>query len=68
MPSSVRWSRLLLLALVGLGGTACGDITAFCLTAGAPGATTLVAKGIPTPYGYQVTCGPAGADSLIRVQ
>ncbi len=67
MNAAVRWSRLLFCALaVGAGGAACGDITAFCLTAGAPSGTTLVAKATPTPYGYRVVCGPAGADSLRR--
>jgi hypothetical protein len=49
--------------VLGLGGTACGEITAFCLSAGAPSGVTLEVTITPTPDGNRITCGPARPDS-----
>jgi len=50
--------------VLGLGGSACGEITGFCLTAGAPSGVTLVATFTPTPDGNRLTCSLAPPDSL----
>lgn len=52
--------------VLGLGGTACGEITAFCLSAGAPDGVTLDVTVTPTPNGNRITCGPARPDSSQR--
>ncbi len=49
--------------VLGLGATACGEITAFCLSAGAPSGVTLEVTITPTPAGNRITCGPARPDS-----
>jgi len=59
-----RTASWLVLIVLGLGGTACGEITAFCLSAGAPSGSTLEVTITPTPDGNRITCGPAPRDSL----
>lgn len=50
-------------------GGACGEITAFCLQAGAPDGVRLEVTTVPTPDGYQLQCGAAAvADTLSRAQ
>ena len=58
-----RTASWLVPIVLGLGGTACGEITAFCLSAGAPGGATVEVRITPTPDGNRVTCGPAPRDS-----
>ena len=59
---AVRRSLLVPIVLV-LGGTACGEITAFCLSAGAPDGVTMEMTVTPTPHGNRITCGPVPPDS-----
>ena len=59
-----RTAFRLVAIVLGLGGTACGEITAFCLSAGAPSGSTLEVTITPTPDGNRITCGPASRDSL----
>ncbi len=47
--------------LLGLAGSGCGEITAFCMSAGAPSGATLEVTTVPTPNGLQVVCGPGPA-------
>lgn len=61
--SRARTAFWLLPILLGLGSTACGEITGFCLTAGAPSGVTLVATFTPTPAGNRLTCSLALPDS-----
>lgn len=49
--------------VLGLGGSACGEINGFCLTAGAPTGVTLVATFTPTPTGNRLTCSFGAPDS-----
>jgi hypothetical protein len=49
--------------VLGLGGTACGEITAFCLSAGAPSGVTLEVTITPTPNGNRIACSLARPDS-----
>lgn len=49
--------------VLGLGSTACGEITAFCLSAGAPDGVTMEVTITPTPHGNRITCGPVPPDS-----
>lgn len=49
--------------LLGLAGSGCGEITAFCMSAGAPSGATLEVTTVPTPNGYRVVCGPAPVDT-----
>ncbi len=52
-----------------LSGGACGEITAFCLQAGAPDGVRLEVRTVPTPDGYQLQCGAAAvSDTLSRAQ
>jgi len=62
---AVRRSLLVPIVLV-LGGTACGEITAFCLSAGAPDGVTMEVTITPTPHGNRITCGPVPPDSARR--
>ena len=58
-----RTASWLVAIVLGLGGTACGEITAFCLSAGAPDGVTLAVTVTQTPDGNRITCGPARSDS-----
>jgi hypothetical protein len=63
-----RTASWLVLILLGLGVTACGEITAFCLSAGAPDGVTLEVTVTPTRNGNRITCGPARPDSSQRAR
>ena len=58
-----RTASWLIPIVLGLGATACGEITAFCLSAGAPSGVTLEVTITPTPNGNRITCGAARPDS-----
>ena len=59
-----RTASWLVPIVLGLSGSACGEITGFCLTAGAPSGVTLVATFTPTPDGNRLTCSLGPPDSL----
>ena len=67
-PPRVGWrtAAWLIPLLLGFGGTACGEITAFCLSAGAPDGVTLGVTVTSTPNGNRISCGPARPDSSRR--
>ncbi len=58
---------MLLGVVAALGSTACGEITAFCLAAGAPDGVNLEVTTTPTPDGFRIQCGSARVDSSGRV-
>jgi len=59
----MRPAAVVLATVAALSGSACGEITALCLTAGAPDGVTLVLT--TTPSGLQCTQRPI-VDSLPR--
>ena len=62
-----RFIFWLVAIVLALGATACGEITAFCLSAGAPSGVTLAVTITPTPAGNRVSCSAVPpADSSRR--
>jgi hypothetical protein len=57
--------------IAGLGAAlccgACGEITAFCLQAGAPDGVRLEVTTVPTPDGYQLQCGTVAISDTLGV-
>ena len=51
LSSPMRRTAMVLVLAAALSGSACGEITAFCMTAGAPNGVTLVVT--TTPSGLQ---------------
>ena len=61
----VAWrpAAWLVAIVLGLGATACGEVTGFCLSAGAPDGVTMGVTFTQTPNGNRITCGPVPPDS-----
>jgi len=68
LPRAKAWraATWLVPIVLGLGATACGEITAFCLSAGAPDGVTMGVTITSTPHGNRITCGPVPPDSARR--
>jgi len=63
---TLRSPAVLLGVVAALGSTACGEITAFCLSAGAPDGVSLEVTTTPTPDGFRIDCGQAPPGSSWR--
>ena len=62
----VRFLSIAVLWGGGLALAACDEVTAFCMSAGAPGGVGIQATTVPTPQGYVVSCGMAGVDTTVH--